>query len=188
MKRITIILLTIITVLTLLSCSNTILQNDIESNNTPSTTEKAVNNPACADIAASLIESFDINADEFDYYNHSQADKQLDEMVISLFYGDAESLDEPDFSHVTDYYLLVPITTAATEIGIFKVDDTANIDVMKQYFSNRAYARATTFAPYDEEESKKAQSVQIASHENYVWYIMTDSNFEIEAKILDIIK
>ena len=183
MKRLTFILLAIITVLALASCDNTVPQND-----NPDNVEIVVKNPACAEIAASVIESFNINTDDFDYYSFDEEEKKLDEMIISLFYGDVESLEAPDFSYVSDYYLLVPVTTAATEIGIFKVDDTENADEMKEYFSNRASARATTFAPYNEEESKKAQNVQIASEGNYIWYIMTDNNLEIEAKILEAVK
>lgn len=186
MKRITLILLSLLTTFIFVSCNNaTPPANDNQEQNVQEVRKK---NPACAEIASSIIDSFSINVDEFDYYNFGEEEKKLDEMVISLFYGDMESGETPDFSHVTDYYVLIPVTTAATEIGVFKVNDAQNTKAMKQYFKNRASSRATTFAPYDEVESQKAKNVLISAYDEYVWYIITDINQDIEAKILEAVR
>lgn len=177
MKRFTFILLAILSLSLLISCNNTEPQQ-----------EAAPKNPACAEIAADIIESFSVNTDDFDSFSFADESARLDDATISLFYGNIEDDGDPDFSHVTDYYVLIPVTTVATEIGVFKVDDAANADSLKAYFSNRSTARANTFAPYNEAESVKARNALIGSEGCYVWYIITDTNREIEAKILEAVK
>lgn len=189
MKRFTLILLAILS-FSLFACNNTEPQEEIGDSKTPaySEDETVTKNPACAEIASAVVENFSINTEDFDFFDFADENARLDESTISLFYGNIEEENDPDFSHITDYYLLIPVTTAATEIGIFKVDDVANADALKQYFANRSSARATTFAPYNEAESIKARNALISSDGCYVWYIMTDNNREIEAKILETIK
>lgn len=188
MKRFTLILLAVLS-FTMFACNNTEPQDEIDPK-TPaySEDENVAKNPACAEIASTVVESFSVNTEDFDYFNFADENARLDDGTISLFYGNIEDENDPDFSHVTDYYLLIPVTTVATEIGIFKVDDAANAEALKQYFSNRTDARATTFAPYNETESIKARNALISSEGCYVWYLVTDSNREIEAKILEMIK
>lgn len=191
MKKLTLISALLLSLLLLVSCTST------ESTPVEESTEYGDNTvsfddlnklPSCGEIASEIMTKFAISAEDFDAFDHSVEESRLDEGTISYFYSGQDFTEAPDFSHVTDYFLLVPVTTAATEIGIFKLDDEAAADTMKGYFANRAAARASTFAPYNEAESAKARDALISSEGSYVWYIMTDSNEDIEATILEMIK
>ncbi|MBE6687643.1 MAG: DUF4358 domain-containing protein [Ruminococcaceae bacterium] len=186
MKKITFVLLAFLLFLTLVSCTQT-TPPEVIDNNTEQT-ENVVKNPTCEEIVLSVADALSLVASDFDYYNFTEEDKKLDDMVISYFYGDMESMEDPDFSNAVDYYIMVPVTTVATEVGVFKLDDPSAAEKMIGYFSNRAYARETTFAPYNEAESLKAKNALTGSYGNYVWYIMTDNNLEAEAKVLEAIK
>jgi len=142
----------------------------------------------CGEIVSEIVTKFSVNTEDFDTFDYSVEESRLDEGTISYFYSGQDFTVSPDFSHVTDYCLLVPVTTAATEIGIFKLDDASAAEEMKGYFANRAAARASTFAPYNEAESEKARDALISSDGSYVWYIMTDTNSDIESTILEMIK
>lgn len=74
MKRFTFILLAILSLSLLISCNNTEPQQ-----------EAAPKNPACAEIAADIIESFSVNTDDFDSFSFADESARLDEATISLF-------------------------------------------------------------------------------------------------------
>ena len=175
MKRILIALIAVISIFAVVSCNNDTPQIDSYEKKTPT----------CQEIMTSVIESFSINTDEFDYFNYAEEEKRLDEMSMTIFYGNMESGQAPDFSHVKDYYILTPVTTTATEIGVFKLDSAENTQYIKDCFESRADTRATIFAAYNEAEAKKAQNVVISSYDEYVWYVMTDNNEEINSKIVE---
>ena len=189
MKHLLFVLITIPVLLILIACTQTTMDENQEAtgDNTISFEEVVSADVSCAEIAAEIISKFEINAEDFDVFDHSVEEARLDQGTISYFYGGQDITEEPDFSHVTDYYILVPVTTAATEIGIFKLDDTADAGAMMEYFKNRSAARASTFAPYNEAESAKARDALISSDGEYVWYIMTDKNLEIEGTIKEMI-
>ena len=191
MKKITLITTLLLSLFLLISCTEKApVENNTENpvgDNTISFDE-IKSEPTCAEIAAEIIKKFSINTDDFDTFDYSVEESRLDQGTISYFYSGQDFTVEPDFANVTDYYVLIPITTVATEIGIFKLDDPAAAEAMKGYFSNRSAARASTFAPYDEAESAKARDALISSDGNYVWYIMTDANLDIEGTITDMIK
>lgn len=189
MKKLTVISVLILSLALLISCAHEkTVEGPAEYGDNSVSFDELKVSPPCNEIATKIISDFSINTDDFDTFNHSIEEKKLDEGTISYFYSGQDFTSEPDFSHVTDYYLLVPITTSATEIGIFKLDDASAAETIKSYFANRAAARASTFAPYDEAESAKATNALISGHGNYVWYIMADENTDIENTILEMIK
>ena len=175
MKRTLLAFIAILSIFAVVSCNNDTPQIDSYEKKTPT----------CQEIMASVIESFSINTDEFDYFSYAEEEKRLDEMSTALFYGDMESGQAPDFSHVADYYILTPVTTTATEIGVFKLDSAQNTEYIKKCFETRANTRATIFAAYNEAEAKKAQNALISMYEEYVWYIITDNNEDINSKIVE---
>lgn len=189
MKKLMFISVLLLSLALLISCTQTapVENNTGYGDNTISFDEFKIS-PTCSVIASEIISRFSINTNDFDTFDYFVEDKRLDEGTISYFYSGQDFTEEPDFSHVTDYFLLIPVTTSATEIGILKLDDASSAETMKGYFANRAASRATTFAPYNEAESAKAHNALISSQGKYVWYIMTDNNTDIENTILEMIK
>ncbi|MBQ9940187.1 MAG: DUF4358 domain-containing protein [Clostridia bacterium] len=184
MKQLSLVFISILLIFFLFSCKSDGINQIVTENNN---IQQEVNVPCCS-IMAEIVSKFDFSTDDFDAFDSTSPDTVLDTSTISYFYGGQDITDEPDFSHVTDYCLIVPITTAATEIGIFKLDDPSFAEQMSGYFNNRASARASTFAPYNQAESDKARNVLISGNGEYVWYIMTDTNNEIQSAILEMIK
>ncbi|MEA4833095.1 hypothetical protein SDC9_147234 [bioreactor metagenome] len=111
------------------------------------------------------------------------------ESLISIFYGDLEN-NIPDMSLFSDYAMSVPGGEAsANEVGIFKIaaTDASAFDTTKQtteaFMKLRAKNVSDIFRGYDEASMKKADNALIGSFGNYVYYIMSDNNAEIESII-----
>lgn len=183
MKKLALFLLTVVTVIALVSCTpNTSSQDDQNDANNM----QIAKNPGCSQILDKVIEELSVNTEDFEIYNFADQEHSLDQSTISLFYGDLES--EPDFSNVTDYCLMVPVTTTATEIGVFKVENQSDANQFEKYFSNRTNSRATTFANYNQAEAQKANDAVISHYGQYVWYIVTDTNDQVQEIILQQVK
>lgn len=99
--------------------------------------------------------------------------------------GKLEKLYDINSEDLEEFLLYIPKTNIeASEIGIFKVKDSKDIDTIKEKIENRVKGQADIFADYLPEEYYLIEKNVLKTKDNYILYIISEDSEVIE-KVFD---
>jgi len=90
-----------------------------------------------------------------------------------------------DFNTVESYSVWIAEENVVTEIGVFKLKDTADVEGFIDLLKVRIATLETAAAYIKMEEIKKADNAVISSDGKYVYYLITNINSILEEVILN---
>ncbi len=96
--------------------------------------------------------------------------------------------DEADFSGVLDYALWTATASVSTEMGVFKAADDSAAETIEAFIAARIETLVANAKDYNAEEQHKAENALVARHGDFVVYIVTAINDELETALVDELK
>jgi len=157
-------------IVTLISCGSV-----TESGLSP---DEIISNIAAqySDTFASGEKIYSEAEDEFD---------RLDEIVAYRYLGNGSEYIELD--KFESYCIISASPAAATEIGIIKVNDKADIDTVKDWVRSHFNYVAGIFSSYDEKETNSAKNGEVRVNGKYIYYAIFEESNNVMNKIEDIL-
>ncbi len=142
----------------------------------PDSKSEAESTPSTAEILSEITDTFGLSDGAY-YRSESKVEGEyLDEDMISSYYG--SMFDAPDFSLIEEYAIymndknpLLPI-----EIGIFKVKDRVDNDMIVEFVSRRKDAILQNAINYPSVDTDPFKNLVLETKGNYTYYIAVKEN------------
>ncbi len=167
MKRLCSVILTLVLLISLCSCSS----RTIDDEASPKTAlEAALTAIGMKDRGTVYLSETD---DEFE---------MLDDDLLSGKYG--ELLEAPTLSMMKSYAVFFAFDSYGVEIGVFRMNTVEDAAAMKTFIENRKARLLANAVNYPDLDTKHAESMTLKTDGCWVYYIMSDSG-EIAVKEME---
>ncbi|MBR5459895.1 MAG: DUF4358 domain-containing protein [Clostridia bacterium] len=163
MKKL-ILLITVTLALLLVSCSTVEIKE--ESTVTPS-------DYSVQETLDSLLASGHYSVIPIVYQNGSE--RELDEDYLDYYFGNADLLEGID-----SYIFVTSPNTNVNEMGVFKITDAKNREMLIEAFNTRRENLIQTHTNYSAEDLAIAENMIIADFDDIVYFIATPDNAFVE--------